>query len=108
MQPITLQQIRELPRDRYNFILFSSNKEALNVYYQVVTDEDRGTIYEAEPNNIPLIRVGHHRDKDVYCPTDVHRIEGKTVENSILFYYHYARGVGAAFYKYQPITLKEL
>ena len=108
MQPITLQQIKQLPRDRYNFILFSSNEEAIKVYYLVPPEGERRTIYEAEPNNIPLIRVGDPRDKDVYCPTDVPRIEGKTVENSILFYYHYAREVGATFYKYQPITLKEL
>ena len=54
MQPITLQQIRELPRDRFNFIIFSSNEEAINVYYQVTTEEERGILFNAEHNNIPL------------------------------------------------------
>ena len=108
MQPIILQQIRELPRDRFNFIIFSSNKEAINVYYQVTTKEERGLLFTTEHNNIPLIRIGHPSNNDVYCPTDVPRIQDKTLEDSILSYYHYAREVGATFYKYKPITLKEL
>ena len=108
MQPITLQQIRELPRDRYNFIIFSSNEEAIKMYNLVATKDEQRRIYDVEPNSIPLIRVGSPYEKSIYCPSGIHHIRGKTLEDSVLSYHSGAEEATSHFYKYQPITLKEL
>lgn len=109
MQLITLQQIRELPRDRYNFIICSSNEEAIKLYHIVTPEEEQiemgGIAFYT--NNIPLIRVGNTSDGDTYCPVDVTN-SNRTIQESILDYYSWVIPNNAYFYKYQPIQFKEL
>lgn len=112
MQQITIEQMKQLPRDRYNFIIFPSHEEALRVY-DLVTVKGASPLflgYRRKLSNIPLIRIGHPQYEDDFCPGDVEPISGKSLEVSILYYYPEAivEEYNLYFYIPQQHKFKEL